>query len=453
MLTTRARLGKSACQVFRSERNLHFATPRERAGERHLIGVFEVAAHRYSLRDPGYSHAERLDEPCEVQRRRFSLDRRIGRDDDLLHGPAREPFQKFLELELIRTYSVERRKRTVEHMVATVELARALHGEEIGYRLDHADDLVVAPRVAADAARILRGEIAADRAEPHLALEGEERLGEIARVLRRSAQDVEGEALRRLLADAGKLCEEQREPADRVGNFQGIIPGNIDLRFASAPPSLCTRVCTARRAALVAATIRSSSIATSFGSTTFLSICTRVTSPAPLAVTITIPPPAVPWTSRLESSSCVRRSCSWMACACWKSASISKPCAMITPRRGPLHPRSRRREPLRSRARKDARAPAAGAAPFARPSCSPSLPRGSAPPTWPVAFRRRASRANRGHQRRSPRRRVANRRPRARERRSGCGSRPPRCPRRGCAGLPSPARRRRSSCARRGRRR
>ena len=128
-----------------------------------------------------------------------------------------------------------------EIVVGAMELARALHGKEVGDRLHHADDLVVALRIAADAARVLRSEIAADGAEPHLALEGKERLGEIARVLGRSAEDVEGEALRRLLADAGKPCEEQREPADRVGSFQGIIPGNIDLRFASGPPSACTR--------------------------------------------------------------------------------------------------------------------------------------------------------------------------------------------------------------------
>src|SRR5438105_5232395 len=275
----------------------------------------------------------------------------------------------------------------MEHMVAAAKLARPLDGEEIGHRLHHADDLVVALRIAADGAGILRGEVAADGTEPHLALQGEERLGQLACVLGRRTEDMEGEALRGFFADARKLCEEQGQPADRVGSFQGIIPGNIDLRLASGPPSLCASACTALSAELAAATTRSSSIPTSFGSTTLGSICTRAISPVPVAVTTTIPPPAVPWTSRLANSSCVRRSCSWIACACWNSAFTSKPWAMLTPRRGPSHLRSRRPEvPLR-RVRPDARGPAASAVPSARPWRAPSPRPGFPPPTPPEASR------------------------------------------------------------------
>src|SRR5215831_14264562 len=73
-------------------------------------------------------------------------------------------------------------------------------------------------------------------------------------------------------------------------------------------------------AALSAAVIRSSSMPTSLGSTTDLSILMRTTSNWPLTVAVTSPPPALPSHVILASSSCARWTSPWSFCACFISA-------------------------------------------------------------------------------------------------------------------------------------
>src|SRR4051812_36300392 len=70
-------------------------------------------------------------------------------------------------------------------------------------------------------------------------------------------------------------------------------------------------------AALTAAVTRSSSMPTSFGSTTDLSIFTRTTSNWPLTVAVTSPPPAAPSQVIFASSSCARWTSPWSFWACF----------------------------------------------------------------------------------------------------------------------------------------
>src|SRR5690348_1802345 len=74
------------------------------------------------------------------------------------------------------------------------------------------------------------------------------------------------------------------------------------------------------QAALIAAVTRSSSMPTSLGSTTDLSIFTRTTSNWPLTVAVTSPPPAAPSHSIFASSSWTRWTSPWSFCACFISA-------------------------------------------------------------------------------------------------------------------------------------
>src|SRR5689334_20238104 len=73
-------------------------------------------------------------------------------------------------------------------------------------------------------------------------------------------------------------------------------------------------------AALYAAVTRSSSMPTSFGSTTDLSIFTRTRSNWPLTVAVTSPPPAAPSQVILASSSWARCTSPWIFWACFISA-------------------------------------------------------------------------------------------------------------------------------------
>src|SRR5215467_14645461 len=73
-------------------------------------------------------------------------------------------------------------------------------------------------------------------------------------------------------------------------------------------------------AALIAAVTRSSSMPTSFGSTTDLSILIRTTSNWPLTVAVTSPPPATPSQVILASSSWILPTSLCSFCACFISA-------------------------------------------------------------------------------------------------------------------------------------
>src|SRR5436309_1855354 len=79
--------------------------------------------------------------------------------------------------------AVERGDRAVEDVIAALELVGALDGEEIRGLLDDADRVGGAAGVGAERARVGLGEREADRAEPRLVLHGEERVGELLRVL------------------------------------------------------------------------------------------------------------------------------------------------------------------------------------------------------------------------------------------------------------------------------
>src|SRR5258705_1028712 len=439
----------------------NFPASLQRSRQRDLIRVLQIAAHRNALRDPGDADAERFYQPRDVERGRLALHRRIGGDDHLLDSLP-EPRHQLPQLQLIRTDAVERRERAVQHVIAPAKLARALDGEEVGHRLHHADHPRVALRVPADRAGVVGGEVAAGGAEAHLLAEREQRLGQVAGVSGFGLEDVEHESLRRLLAYAGKLRQQDGEARDRVGHFgkPGIPPrpaAMLESGFSAAAASWA-----AWRAEFTAASTRSSSMGTSRGSTASLSIWTFWISPFPLAVTTTIPPPAEPVTSFRARRSCASFICSWICCACWKSVFRSNPAMVSTPLPDRGHPRSRRPGPppppaprgARGRGRSGLptrrRPPSASAArpthPRARPARRAAAARGtraasrkrppprrSHPERWPPG-RRPCGRRSAPRRDRS----AVGPRARARPRRRACG-RPGRTRSGAASGTPNPA--------------
>jgi hypothetical protein len=88
-------------------------------------------------------------------------------------------------------------------------------------------------------------------------------------------------------------------------SFQGHLEhaGNLETPV-SLPISSSIMPLAFLRASVTAASTRSCSISTSPASTTLLSIVTESTCWPPVARTMTMPPPALPSTSRVLSSSC-----------------------------------------------------------------------------------------------------------------------------------------------------
>ena len=81
--------------------------------------------------------------------------------------------------------AVERRQRSAENVVQAAILAGALDRDDVDRLLDDADDGAVAPRVRADLAELLLGQVPALAAEAHARLDVLDRASELERVLGR----------------------------------------------------------------------------------------------------------------------------------------------------------------------------------------------------------------------------------------------------------------------------
>src|SRR5262249_22167808 len=69
-------------RILRGSRS-HLAPRFERARQRDLIRILQLASDRHAGRNPGGAYPERLDELREVKRGGFALHVGTGREDDL----------------------------------------------------------------------------------------------------------------------------------------------------------------------------------------------------------------------------------------------------------------------------------------------------------------------------------------------------------------------------------
>jgi hypothetical protein len=118
-------------------------------------------------------------------------------------------------VEILRIDAVDRRQRSTEHVIAAVELPRALDRDQVARLLDYADRRRLAALVLADAAGGLGGEVEADLAVADGLLDLADGVGQRERLLVGRAEDVEREPLRGALPDAGQARELGDQTVDR----------------------------------------------------------------------------------------------------------------------------------------------------------------------------------------------------------------------------------------------
>ena len=104
----------------------------------------------------------------------------------------------------------------MQHVILPLKLARGFDADDVVRLLHHADHFRVAAAVAAILAQLARGDVVADAAQAELILDVQDGLRQVLGVVAAGAQHVEGEALRRLLADAGKALEFRDQPRERL---------------------------------------------------------------------------------------------------------------------------------------------------------------------------------------------------------------------------------------------
>src|SRR5262249_15880414 len=97
--------------------------------------------------------------------------------------------------------------RTLQHVVATTELVRALDRDDVARLFDDTHDVRVASLVTTERAQLAFGEVVTTPAPRDALLGFDDRVREPPRVFGRGLQEVEREGLRRLGADAGQPPE------------------------------------------------------------------------------------------------------------------------------------------------------------------------------------------------------------------------------------------------------
>src|SRR6266511_2003343 len=195
---------------------LHLAAAGQRAPERDLVRVLQVAADRQAAGQPRHSHAS-AQAVGEVGRSRLARHVRIRGEHNLLHAVPLDPSDQLVDAQVLGVDAVDRGERAAEDVVEAAELARPLDREEVDWLLHHADERVVASRVPADRARLFLCEIAALVAEADPLLDVLDRGGERERFVLWALEQVERKPVGRARPDAGKA----RELRDQVFHSGG----------------------------------------------------------------------------------------------------------------------------------------------------------------------------------------------------------------------------------------
>src|SRR5262249_42537503 len=292
----------------------------------------------------------------------------VRREDQLGDAAVGQPRHEFPGPQVLRADPVDGADGTTQNMVAAAVFADFLDGRHVLRLLDHADHRRVAARVPADPALLVLGHVAAHPAEPDPLGDLDQHGGEAPHVDRVGAQQVKRDALGALGPDAGQPAELVDEvldhsfvhvrssppgPAGPRGLDHLVVPPGSSPPVASPPPkhSLSPRTSPrpprppgaaggpifpgwsspgGRRASRTAASTRSATdwavSAGSAGSIAAALIVRSTSSPWPLTVAVTSPPPAVPSTS-VSASSCWALM-SWCCICC---AAASSCCMSIWP--------------------------------------------------------------------------------------------------------------------------
>src|SRR5438067_3520559 len=123
---------------------LHLATARERAAERDLVGVLEVAADREAAGEP--RHADAPAQPVgEVGGGCLAGHVRVRGQHDLLDAVSLHAAEQLVDSQMRGLDAVNRRECAAEHVIEAAVLGRALDRDQVGRLLDDADQRVVAP--------------------------------------------------------------------------------------------------------------------------------------------------------------------------------------------------------------------------------------------------------------------------------------------------------------------
>ena len=196
--------GASAQPSGPAVRALELLASLQRARERHLVGQLEIGTDRNPAGNTGDTHGKRGKPFANRMRRGLPLGGRVGGQNDLGKVAVRDPGQESVQTDLLRSLPLDRGERAAQDVIQAAVLPRALEDDDIAGLLDHTQQGAIAPRVAAQIARLRLGNVAAHLADAHIRANPLNGPGQIQGFLARNAQKMKGQALGGLVPDPGK---------------------------------------------------------------------------------------------------------------------------------------------------------------------------------------------------------------------------------------------------------
>jgi hypothetical protein len=178
------------------------------AAHRDGVGELEITAVRDAAGDTSDHHGERRDLALDQQCRRFPIDARGRRYDDLGDLPIVNSLDESLKRQVVRAHSFERREQLAEDEIASPHRSSALDGHQVVDTCDDAQHARIPIRIRAHIADRFAlanlGYIAANPAGAEFVAQRYQLLAQglgDGRVGRKKPKHI---PLRRLLSHAGK---------------------------------------------------------------------------------------------------------------------------------------------------------------------------------------------------------------------------------------------------------
>src|SRR5215472_3717419 len=127
----------------KSSLRLHLVAPFKGARHRHFVCVFDITASGHTGGDPRDPDRELTQCAGQPACCCFPFKRRTSCENDLIYFAALHTLNEGPAAKLIRPHAVQRRKRSMQHVIDAAEAA-AFHRVDVGGLLDDADEPLVA---------------------------------------------------------------------------------------------------------------------------------------------------------------------------------------------------------------------------------------------------------------------------------------------------------------------
>lgn len=174
------------------------------------VHIFEVAANGHAMGKSGNFDSGRFDQSAQVERRRFTLNGKIGSQDDFTNFRALKTLHQLGNFQVSRHYAIQRGKRTMQNVVSPPESTTPLNSQQVLWLLHYAEDRII-PGSAADAARVVFGNAEANRTKSDTPADIKQALGQGLGHPGRF-QDMKCQPERRSLPDSGQLLQLTDQP-------------------------------------------------------------------------------------------------------------------------------------------------------------------------------------------------------------------------------------------------